>query len=131
MLLFCHQRCYRQSKEALGSAGCLRSASIQIDLQPGTGRETGLNSTPYEELVKIVKNHYDPKPSVIMQRYKFNTRMRAASESITAYVAALRELAQHRKFKETLSDMLRGRLICGVNHKGITNRLLAEKERRT
>ena len=24
------------------------------------------DSTPYEELVKIVKNHYDPKPSMIM-----------------------------------------------------------------
>ena len=86
-----------------------------------------LDSTPYEELVNIVKNHYDPKPSVIMQRYKFNTRTRTAGELIAAYVAALRDLAQHCEFKETLSDMLRDRLVCGVNHKGITNRLLAEK----
>ena len=81
-----------------------------------------LDSTPYEDLVKIVKNHYDPKPSVTMQRYKFNTRTRTVGESIATYVAALRELAQHCEFKETLSDMLRDRLVCGVNHKGITNR---------
>ena len=87
-----------------------------------------LDSTPYEDLVKIVKNHYDPKPSVTMQRYKFNTRTRTVGESIATYVAALRELAQHCEFKETLSDMLRDRLVCGVNHKGITNRLLAEKD---
>ena len=61
-----------------------------------------LDSTPYEELVKIVKNHYNPKPSVIMQRYKFNTRTRTTGESITAYVAALKDQAQHCEFKETL-----------------------------
>ena len=75
-----------------------------------------------------MKNHYDPKPSVTMQRYKFNTRTRTVGESITTYVAALRELAQHCEFKETPSDMLRDRLVCGVNHKGITNQLLAEKD---
>ena len=62
-----------------------------------------LDSTPYEELVKIVKNHYYPKSSV-MQRYKFNTRTRTAGESIAVYVAVLRDLAQHCEFKETLSD---------------------------
>ena len=79
-----------------------------------------LDSTPYEDLVKIVKNHYDPKPLVMMQRYKFNTHTRAVGESIATYVAALRELAQHCEFKETLSEMLRDRLNCRVNHKGIT-----------
>ena len=62
-----------------------------------------LDSTPYEELVKIVKNHYDPKSSV-MQRYKFNTRTRTAGKLIAVYVAVLRDLAQHCEFKETLSD---------------------------
>ena len=55
------------AKEALDPAGCLRSASLQTDSQPGTGRENWI-STPYEDLVKIVKNHYDPKPSVTMQK---------------------------------------------------------------
>ena len=65
---------------------------------------------------------------MIVQRYKFNTRTRAAGESIATYVAALRELAQYCEYRDTLLDMLRDRLVCGVNHKGITNRLLAEKE---
>lgn len=48
--------------------------------------ETGkLNSTPYKDLVELVKNHYDPKPSVTVQRHKFNTLTRAPGESVTQY----------------------------------------------
>ena len=85
-------------------------------------------STTFDEIVKTVKSHYDLVPSVTMQRYKFNTRTRAEGESVTTYVAVLREIAQHCEYGETLSDMLRDRLVCGVMHRGITNRLLNEKK---
>ena len=42
-------------------------------------------------------------------------------------MAVLRSLAQHCNYKESLQDMLRDMLVCGVNHKGIQQRLLAEK----
>ena len=87
-----------------------------------------VNTTSFEDIVAKLKTHYDPEPSVIMQRYKFNTRTRAEGESVANYVAALRELAQHCDYNDTLSDMLRDRLVCGVKHKGITNRLLNEKK---
>ena len=90
--------------------------------------EGKLDTTPYDDIVKLVKNYYDPPPSVTMQRYKFNTRARSASESVADYVAALREIAQHCEYKESLQDMLRDRLVCGVNHEAITNRLLSEKK---
>ena len=51
-------------------------------------------------------------------------RTRAEEESVATYVAALRELAQHCDYNDTLSDMLRDRLMCGVKHKDITNGLL-------
>ena len=77
-----------------------------------------LDSTSYD----------DPKPSVIVQRYKFNTRSRAEGESVATYVAALRDIAQHCEYKDPLQDMLRDRLVCGLKHRGMTNRLLAEKD---
>ncbi len=54
-----------------------------------------LASKSYEELVEVLKTHFDPKPSIIVQRYKFNSRARAQGESIAVYVAALRALAEH------------------------------------
>ena len=86
-----------------------------------------LDSTTHDQIVDCVKSHYDPKPSVIMQRYKFNTRTMADGESVATYVAALRDIAQHCEFKDTLQDMLRDRLVCGVKHAAITNKLLTVK----
>ena len=86
-----------------------------------------LEAKPYEEIVKMVKDHCDPKPSCIVQHFKFNTRSRGADESIAAYVTALREIAKHCQYKD-LPEMLRDRLVCGVNHEGIRQRLLSEKD---
>ena len=44
--------------------------------------EGKLDTMPYDDIVKLVKNYYDPPLSVTMQRYKFNTRVRSASESV-------------------------------------------------
>ena len=87
-----------------------------------------LNSTVYTDIVALVKNHYDPKPSSIMQRHKFNTRTRKPDESIAEYVAALREIAEHCDYKDTLSDMLRDRLVCGVNNDAIQQKLMSQKD---
>ena len=47
---------------------------------------------PYPELCTMVKNHFNPKSSESMQRHKFNNRFRANGESISDFVAALRQL---------------------------------------
>ena len=80
------------------------------------------------ELCALVKEYYEPLPSPIVQRYKFNTRNCAPGETIATYVAALRELAEYCNYGASLSEMLRDRLVCGVNHDGIQKKLLAEKE---
>ena len=44
-----------------------------------------LQSSKFEELVEIISAHYDPKPSFIVQRFKFYNRVRAPGESIAAF----------------------------------------------
>ena len=82
----------------------------------------------FAEIVEIVQKHHDPKPSVIVQRYRFNSRSRRAGESVAAYVAELRHLSEHCKFGTTLNEMLRDRLVCGVEEPKIQRRLLAEHD---
>ena len=36
----------------------------------------------YDELIRVMNEHQNPKPSVIMERYKFNKRDRQPGESI-------------------------------------------------
>ena len=89
-------------------------------------------STPgeksYNELVQSLTAHFEPKPSEIVQRFRFNTRFRKTGESIAKYVSELRALAQYCNFGETLETMLRDRLVCGINNEKIQNRLLSETE---
>ena len=87
-----------------------------------------LGTIEYDELVTAVKDFYDPKPSIIAQRFRFNTKQKNPTESVAAYVAAIRRLAEHCDFKVTLTEMFCDRFVCGVNHDTIQTQLLAEKD---
>ena len=80
----------------------------------------------YDEIVEMLKIHFNPKPSPIIQRFKFNTRDRRAGESLANYVAELRALGEYCDFGSTIEDMIRDRLVCGINDHGIQRRLLQE-----
>ena len=82
----------------------------------------------YDDIVKSLTTHYSPKPSIITQRYKFNTRYQRKDETIAEYVAASREISEFCDYKDQLEDMLRDRLVCGVHINAIQMRLLSETE---
>ena len=42
------------------------------------------------DLVDLLKNHFNPKPSERVQRFKFDSRVRKSTESVGEYVAELR-----------------------------------------
>ena len=81
-----------------------------------------------EQLVEKVKAHQSPRPSVIAQRFKFNSRARQGGESIASFVAELRKLAEHCEFGDMLEDMLRDRLVSGIEDIQIQHHLLSESK---
>lgn len=80
----------------------------------------------FEDIVEAARAHFSPKPSPIVKRYEFNTRVQGEGESIANYVAALRKIAEHCEYGTVLEDMLRDRLVCGISNKGIQRRLLQD-----
>ena len=92
-------------------------------LQPETP-----NDKSYVQLVELLKNHYSPTLSAIMQRYKFNTRVRQQGESIATYVAVLKGLGEHCGDGDQLNDMVRDRLVCSIGDVRIQRHLLQETE---
>ena len=82
----------------------------------------------FSEIVENVKKHQDPKPSVIVQCYHFNSLNHRSRESVAAYVAELLHLSEHCEFGTTLNQMLYDRLVCGVEEPKIQRRLLAEPD---
>ncbi len=73
--------------------------------------------------MSVLKIYYNPKPSEIVQRFKFNSRTRKDGETVADYVAELKKLAQHCEYGATLPQMLRDRLVCGVKDDRMKRRL--------
>ena len=89
---------------------------------------TAPGSIAYDDILALAKGHFCPTPDVTVQRYKFNSRVRGKDESVAKFVEELRHIALYCEYKDSLNDMLRDRLICGINNKRMQCRLLAEKK---
>ena len=85
-------------------------------------------SCSYADIVKRLADHFNPKQGVAVKRYQFNSRSRQPGESISKYVAELRHLAIGCEFGDSLSEMLRDRLVCGINDPRMQRRLLSESD---
>ena len=99
--------------------GVLRSLAV-----PKTPKEL-----KYADVEKILKDHYEPAPLIIAERYRFHQRGQDIGESIADYVAELRRMATKCKFEETrdfLEESLRDRFVFGLRAEGIRKRLLTE-----
>ena len=87
-----------------------------------------LTTLSFKEIVTLVREHYCPPPSEIVQRFMFNSRSQKEGETIAEFVAELRRLSEHCKFADTLEDMLRDRVVCGMRDTRLQRRLLAESD---
>uniref|UniRef100_UPI00358E36FF uncharacterized protein n=2 Tax=Myxine glutinosa TaxID=7769 RepID=UPI00358E36FF len=81
----------------------------------------------FDNLVADMKNHLNPEHSEIIQRYKFNSRVRQPHESVAIFNAQMCKLAEHCNFGPILKDVLRDRLLSGINDEYIQRRLLLER----
>lgn len=75
----------------------------------------------YDNLVGILKKHFNPKPLVIAQRFYFHQRAQAESESISDYLAELKKLAWNCEFGQHLDEALRNRLfvLCRISQRNV------------
>ena len=81
-----------------------------------------------QAIIDKVNAHYNPRPSAIVQRFKFNSRSQQPGESLATYVAELRKLSEFCEYGDQLDQMLRDRLVCGIADTRCQQRLLAEVE---
>lgn len=72
------------------------------------------SSKSFVDLVAILQAHLAPKPLVIAERFRFHKREQKEGESVNAYAAELRRLAEHCEFGTNLNDSLRDRFVCGL-----------------
>ena len=80
----------------------------------------------FDELKQLMLHRQNSRPNMIAERFKFNSRVRNANEKVSMFVAELRNLKEYCEYDESLNDMLRDRLVCGINHERTQQRLLSE-----
>ena len=86
------------------------------------------SEVPFDDLVNVLRTYYDPKPSKRVQRFYFYNRVQGAQESIAAYIAELRRLAEHCEFGTQLDEMLCDRLVVGVRDDNLCRKLLTQTD---
>ncbi|XP_037521015.1 uncharacterized protein LOC119397663 [Rhipicephalus sanguineus] len=104
----------------------------------------------YDDIVAALQEHYDPRPSEVYCRARFQRRDQLEGEKVAEYVAALKKLAADCNFGTLtattsaaaqeggstatpanttmlpLDVMLRDRFVCGLRDEGLQQRLFAE-----
>ena len=78
------------------------------------------------QIKDLVSKQQCPPPSVIMERFKFNSRVQRDGESVSEFITVLRKLSEHCNYGDQLLPMLRNRLVCGIRNVKIQSRLLAD-----
>ena len=73
-------------------------------------------------------SHREPKASIFVQAFQFNSRLCSLDESVADYVAALQRLAEHCAFGDMLDEMLWDLIVCSINNSAIQKQLLAKPE---
>ncbi|XP_064469988.1 uncharacterized protein K02A2.6-like [Ornithodoros turicata] len=81
-----------------------------------------------DDLMKVLRDHLSPKPSVIAERAKFHKYIQGEAQTIVQFVAELKRLAQDCKFGANLEETLRDRFVCGLHRLDIQKCLFAENE---
>ncbi|KAK8784126.1 hypothetical protein V5799_009508, partial [Amblyomma americanum] len=110
-------------------------------------------STPaavsYDDIIAALQKHYDPRPSEVYSRARFQRRDQLEGETVSAYIAALKRLAAHCNFGTLITTatgqerdaassanptmlpldvMLRDRFVCGLCDESLQQRMFAEKD---
>ena len=79
-----------------------------------------------EVLFKKFKDYCEPKKNIIIERYKFNTRAQNDGETLDEYLTDLTKLAKRCEYGALEVELIRDRLVCGIQKQIVKERLLRE-----
>ena len=78
--------------------------------------------------LSALEDYFLPKRNVVYERYVFNSCIQTPEETVDGYVNRLRKLASSCQFGTLTEEMIRDRLVIGIQDTGTKARLLREKD---
>ena len=97
-----------------------------VDLMISLCHPDAITDKSFDDLVKLVDDHYGAGRNEIAESYIFDCRAQNDSESVSEYIVALRKLSVHCNFGAQWNQRMRNRLVSGLKDSKIRNRLLSE-----
>lgn len=79
----------------------------------------------FDDITKLLQDHFNPKPSIAMERCKFHQSKQEPDESIAEFAAKLKKLSLKCEFKN-LKEALHDQLVCGIRDKDIRVKLFED-----
>ncbi|XP_055528865.1 uncharacterized protein LOC129720942 isoform X2 [Wyeomyia smithii] len=83
----------------------------------------------YDDLVKVLKEHYSQKINTIAERYRFNKCSQECEQSISDFSVMLKTLAENCQFGAFKEEPLRDRFVVGIKDNRLRSKLLAKGDR--
>lgn len=84
------------------------------------------SSKTYETITTLMKNHQQPAPNPISERYKFKQCSQLENEDIKSFTRRLNGLATYCEFKDELKNHLRDQFVWGIRDEAGKRKLLSE-----
>lgn len=104
----------------LGKEGYALLRNLMMPVQP--------SQSSLAELTKTMKDHLQPAPSVISERYKFTECRQREGEDIKRFLANLKRLSTFCEFGANLENSIRDQFVWGLLSEAIKKKLLGEKD---
>ncbi|KAJ8017724.1 hypothetical protein HOLleu_44666 [Holothuria leucospilota] len=82
----------------------------------------------FPDICKRLHDYYNPKPPVLLERFRFYNQIQGPSEKIAEYLAELRRLSSTCNFGGFLNEALRDKFVCGLFDTAIQKKLLSEDD---
>ena len=97
-----------------------------LDIHNGLAFENELDKNNIDKILDLWNSYCLGETNVIYERFKFNNRSQTPDESVDAYAAALRAMAATCNFGNLRDELIRDRIVCGISHIAVQQKLLQE-----
>lgn len=90
---------------------------------------TATQKKKYDVIKERFENYFVVKRNVIFERVKFNRRIQAEGETVDTFVTALYCLAEYCGYGTLQDEMIRDRIVVGLNDVKLSERLQTDPDR--
>ena len=97
-----------------------------LDIHNGLPFQSDEEKGDMNKILELWTSYCVGETNITYERYKFNNRNQDLNESIDTYASALHTLAFTCDFGELKDQLIRDKIVCGIQNNAVRKKLLQE-----